>query len=486
MGKGALLLSLALSLSLMANGDPEPRETWVSDGFLTSAAKESLGRIRDDVTLVCGKERYRLDEIARLSKRAPYDETSARKLREAVSAAIERYRHDTAYGCLDPKAVYPEHLGIDPAIRRMPHGGKNPVLEGLEEALRRYLRIAREGGWKRVKADFRLLEPGDRDPAVPAIADRLKVTGDLNASFEANATYVPDLAEAVTRFQRRHGLKADGIIGPNTLRAMNEPVAAKVRRLRINLERVRWMVNDARDFVLANIPDFSLTLYRGGEPELSMKTVVGSRMRPTPMLADTLTYAVLNPVWRAPETIVEKDILPKLKAGRFDELARKGIVAVRGDDANESVDWRAVDWSRYTAKNLPYIFMQKPGPLNYLGFVKFMFPNDFDVYLHDTNHDDYFAYRNRAKSSGCIRLEKPLELFHALFDPYDTGEWRYKRIAGVLVERNERLVGLKWPLPVYILYLTAFEDEEGSVQFRPDIYGYDKKMNDFLNQFERP
>ncbi len=471
-----------------ANGDLSDvpgTSRWLDSGALTPEAQAMLNTLRTDTTILCDKRRYGLARIESLSQLAPVDEAAARTLEAALQRASDLYRHDLAYGCLDPLKIYPEHVGID-FKEKNASCAPNLLLRRSLEALKRYETIVYKGGWKPVEARFYLLKEGENDPAVAAIKARLKITGDYNGTVDANLTYGPGLAEAVKRFQARHGLKSDGIVGPNTLRWLNEPVERKVERLKLNIERLRWLTNGVKDFLVANIPDYSLTLYRDEAPVLSMRTVVGRRDRPTPMLADTLTYAVLNPYWRAPKTIVEEDILPKLRAKRFDELALKGIVAVRADDANATVDLRSVDWRRYDAESVPFVFLQKPGPLNYLGLVKFMFPNGFDVYLHDTPHDDYFPRRDRAMSSGCIRLERPIELFYALMNPEGDEGWRYKRIVEELLTRRPKEVGLKRPVPVFILYLTAFVDDEGRVNFRPDIYGYDARMRDFLNEDESP
>ena len=493
MGKGgvraAFFLLLFLPLLLFANGDlnapSAPGSAWTllsAGGRLTPEAGALLRAMRRDTTILCDKRRYRLDAIERLIPRAPADPEARTRLEAMLTDSFRLYRHDRTHGCLDPLAVYPEHLGIDRRDENLSEAGENLLLRRLVDGLHRYEAIARRGGWRRIDASFYLLKEGETDPAVPALKARLAVTGDFNGTIDANTTFGPHLAEAVRRFQARHGLKTDGIVGPNTLRWLNRPIEAKIETLRLNIERLRWLTGGSRDFIAVNIPAFGLTLYRDDLPTLSMRVVVGSRSRPTPMIRDTLTYAVLNPTWRAPKTIVDEDILPRLRAGRFDELRRKGIVAVRAAEQNTTVPFGSVAWERYNAENIPYIFLQRPGPLNYLGFVKFMFPNAFDVYLHDTNHDELFDLRNRARSSGCVRVQKPIELFHALADPDDSNRWRYKEIAEVLLSKKERLVGFKKPIPVYLLYLTAYVDDAGNVCFRKDLYGYDARMREFLNQ----
>ena len=485
-----LVLTTALFLSALysENGvffdvsmaSPDRGGKWIENGELTPAAYELLTAIRTDTTILCDKKRYGLARIDRYAERIGFDPDARTGLETVLSDIEALYLHDRKDGCLDPYAIFPDQIGIDKRENNETFRHANVLLRKLEKALHFYETIDKNGGWNIVKADFRLLKEGQSHRAVPAIKARLRVTGDYNLTADLNETYGPDLAEAVRIFQARHGLKADGIVGPRTVEALNIPVTEKIEKIRLNIERLRWLTDGNGDFVAANIPDYSLTLYRQERPVLTMKTVVGRRDRPTPMLSDTLTYAVLNPYWRAPKTIVEEDILPKLRAGAFDYLDRVGIVAVEAADGNVTVDLRSVDWRRYESENIPYIFLQKPGLHNYLGFVKFMFPNDFDVYIHDTSHDELFEESDRARSSGCIRVEKPLELFHALFNPHGDNGWRYKKIVRELMKREEKLVGLPDPLPVYILYMTAYVDENDRVRFLPDIYGYDRQMEECL------
>ncbi len=387
---------------------------------------------------------------------------------------------------IDPVAVYPEHIGIAQLEENATDEvDDNILVKHLQNALSEYETIEAAGGWPRIAPFKGLLREGDVHSAVPTIKRRLYVTGDYVEVPDTNMTFGPSLAEAVKRFQARHGLKIDGIVGPRTRRAMNVTVQRRIRTIKINLVRLKWLTRNEKDFLVANIPAFTLTLYRNENPVLSMKTVVGRKSRPTPMLSDRLTYSVLNPYWRAPKTIVAEDILPKLKAGRFDYLQKVGIIATRTNDGNDSIDMCSVDWNRYDEENVPFVFMQKPGPKNYLGFVKFMFPNPFDIYIHDTPDDYLFNRRYRARSSGCIRVERPLELFHALYDPQNSGKWSYKKIAEKLVGGEEKLVGLPGGIPVYVLYMTAFTDEEGIIHFVPDIYGYDEMMMKYVNQYQR-
>ncbi|WP_456402913.1 L,D-transpeptidase family protein [Hydrogenimonas sp.] len=459
---------------------------WIEGDRLSSEAYERLTAIRSERTILCDKRRYRLDRIDRLLQNRFLEPNGTAELNRLLERAFLLYRSDLQKGCLDPLLVYPGRVSIELNGESRGSGEKNILLRRLEEGLNRYEAIEASGGWKSLPPLAGLLKKGDYSEAVPALRARLLASGDLNGTDVGDPFFDETLEAAVKRFQRRHALKIDGIVGPETRHAMNIPPQRKIFRIRLNIERLRWLTRGGGDFVVANIPDYSLTLYREGAPVLTMRTIVGRKERPTPMLSDMLTYAVLNPYWRAPKTIVREDILPKLKAGMFDHLQKIGIIVSRSSDGNESVDMRSIDWSRYDGGELPFVFMQKPGPLNYLGFVKFMFPNSLDIYIHDTPESRLFEYDDRRLSSGCIRVEKPVELFHALFNHGDERRWSYKRIVRQIVTNEERVVGLAEPIPVYILYMTTVADEKGDLRFLPDIYGYDRQMEMYLQTLERP
>ncbi len=457
--------------------------SWIADGRLTEDAYSLLTAIRADSSILCSKERYSLERIDELLQKSSLSENIEIGLNTLLNRAFSLYVSDRRKGCLDPHRIYAGQIHIDERVKRAVAEGESVLLRRLEDALRRYERVEADGGWKRVPQISGLLKRGESSSVVRSIRERLFQSGDLNDSDFSNTLFDGSVEEAVKLFQRRHSLKSDGIVGPKTLAAMNTPIGKKISLIKLNIERLRWLTGGSEDFIVANIPEFTLTLYRGGSPSLEMKTVVGRKERPTPMISDLISYAVLNPYWRAPETIVREDILPKLKAGRFDYLEEIGITVGRGVDGNDSVDMRGIDWSRYDGADIPFIFMQKPGPRNYLGFVKFMFPNDLDIYIHDTPESRIFKYEERTMSSGCIRVQKPVELFHALFADEESGRWSYKEIVKEIMRNRERKVGLAKPMPVYILYMTAYADEMGRVRFLPDIYGYDRMMRSYIDNF---
>ncbi|MBU1708066.1 L,D-transpeptidase family protein, partial [bacterium] len=313
---------------------------------------------------------------------------------------------------------------------------------------------------------------------------RLHMTGDLddNADMENNL-FDDSLEQAVHKFQRRNGLEDDGVVGPATLEALNVPVEERVHQIEVNLERWRWLPQElGRRHILINVANFELDVNEDNQPVMTMRVVVGRDYRRTPVFTDQMTYLVFSPYWNVPTNIAVQDIVPKIRENS-DYLTNQNIKVFRGWGVEaKAIDPQTIDWSRITEQNFNYRLRQEPGPLNALGRVKFMFPNKFNVYLHDTPARELFAKTERAFSSGCIRIEKPIELAEYLLrsDP----KWTREKIFAVIDKHIEQTVRLPEPLPVHLLYWTAWANEDGSVQFRKDIYSRDKKLYEAL--LEKP
>ena len=322
------------------------------------------------------------------------------------------------------------------------------------------------------------LRPGGSDSRVPIIASRLAVTGDLDPDIARVATerYDDAIEEGVRRFQARHGLDADGIIGAGTLGAMNVPAEARVRQLEINLERARWVFDDLSDnFILVNIAGFRAYVIRDRQVVWQSRVQVGKPFQKTPVFRDEMKYLVFNPTWTVPFSIATRDLLPQIQAN-------PGILSTRGFDVRDSsgrnVDPANVDWSALSRRRFPYTLVQRPGPNNALGRVKFMFPNEHAVYLHDTPSKHLFDRAGRAFSAGCIRVEHPFELAEILLGP---DGWNQKRFEDVLATGKETTVFLSKPLPVLLLYWTAQVGADGEILFLPDIYERDDAIADALD-----
>jgi murein L,D-transpeptidase YcbB/YkuD len=369
---------------------------------------------------------------------------------------------------------------------------QQPGYRRLMEARESYRRVAAGGGWPTI-GEGAALAPGDTSPRVPDLRARLAAEPASAAGPDApavsdagadSAVYGPGLAEAVRAFQRRHGLDPDGVVGPRTRGALNTAAADRVRQIDVNLERWRWLPQELGErYVLVNAADFRLDAVADGETELTMRAVVGRPYRQTPVFSDRITYMVFSPYWHVPHSLAVSDQLPlqKRDPGYFRRL---GFRLFRGWSADaDEVDPDSIDWSGVTAGSFPFRLRQDPGPNNFLGDVKFMFPNPWNVYLHDTPARDLFGRQDRAFSSGCVRLEKARELALWLLEP-DAG-WPEARVDRAMEAGREETARLSRPVPVHLLYWTAFADDDGAMQLRPDVYDRDRPVAEALER-DRP
>lgn len=342
----------------------------------------------------------------------------------------------------------------------------------LKQALERYREIDSLGGWAKIP-DGEPLRPGMSDDRVPLLRTRLFLSGDLDVSpiDDSSRLEIADI-EALKRFQLRHGLNPDGVLGERTLLALNVPVSERVSQIELNMERWRWLPkNLGRKYLLVNIADFSVSVIDAGKTVLSMPVVVGNGYRKTPVFSASMTYLEFAPYWYVPKTILEEDKLPLIRNDPT-YLERKNYEMVLWD-RETIVDPATIDWDAIDAENFPGLLRQKPGPWNALGRVKFMLPNRYAVYLHDTNERHLFGQRNRQFSSGCIRLKRPAELARYLLE--DKG-WDETDVAEALAREKPKRVYLEKALPVHVLYWTAWVDDAGQINFREDGYGRDRDL----------
>jgi murein L,D-transpeptidase YcbB/YkuD len=354
---------------------------------------------------------------------------------------------------------------------------QSPQYDQLKKGLARYRTIARQGGWP-VLAEGPKLQEGAREKRVLMLRQRLKVSGDiapLNA--DTSTVYNRELVDAVKRFQKRNGMEADGVVGTTTLRVLNIPVQRRIDEIRLNLERCRWFLSDLEPtYIMVNIPGFILQYVENGHNRWDTRVVVGKPQRETPLFKADMQYIILNPQWVIPPTILAKDALPALrKSGSYLNRKKLRIVASNGS----VIDPASVNWSQYSAGNFPYRLQQSAGDHGALGRVKFMFPNKYIVYLHDTPSKELFAESSRAFSSGCVRVQNPVDLASLVLQ--DSIRWSRTKILAAINTGKTRTVQLPKRIPVYLVYLTAMaEDDE--LLFRDDVYSRDDKLLKALNK----
>jgi L,D-transpeptidase YcbB len=339
----------------------------------------------------------------------------------------------------------------------------------LRRALAQLREIERRGGWPRVD-DGPKLERGSTGPRVRQLRTRLRASSDLAAAGES-AIFDAELESAVRRFQSRYGLDADGVVGRATLAALNVTVTERIAQVRANLERLRWVARELTgDYLLVDIAGFHAQLWLNDALAWQARVVVGRPFRTTPEFRAPMKYLVLNPEWNVPPTILREDVLPKV--ARDPGYLRRHDMRVI-DGAGRAVDPAAVDWARYRSqpRTFPYQIVQAPGPDNPLGSIKFMFPNEHSVYLHDTPSRALFEKTVRAFSSGCIRTEKPLELAILLLD--DAQRFGEPQLQEAIASGTTQTVPVRRSVPVLLLYFTATAGSDGEAQFRPDIYNRD-------------
>ena len=348
--------------------------------------------------------------------------------------------------------------------------------EALQAELQRHRELAVSGGW-RVLDSGPTIRPGDEGSRIAALADRLAASGDLESNETPASYYDETLQTAVRDFQLRHGLEPDALVGRATLRALNVPVEQRVDQIRVNLERMRpYLDIDVEHYVLVNIAAFEATLVRGGQTAWTTKVIIGEKKDQTPEFRSELKSVVFNPTWSVPYSIASEEMLPRI-------VDDPGYFATNGYDVFDSdgkpVDPASVDWSNFSERNFPFRLVQRPGPKNQLGRIKFMVPNPYSICIHDTPARSLFANVNRALSHGCVRIDDPLKFAEFVLE--SDGMTR-QDIEIQLQSGETRTLELEEPLPVYIVYWTAEAGDDGVVHFYHDIYDRDAGAIDALQE----
>jgi murein L,D-transpeptidase YcbB/YkuD len=328
----------------------------------------------------------------------------------------------------------------------------NPSYKALKEQLAKYYAIAKNGGWPEIHSIKRSLKKKMSSPQIPIIKKRLEITGDLSGK-DSSKIFDDSLEAAIKNFQQRHGYNPTGVIHDSLIREMNIPVAKRIEQILMNMDRMRWMASDSdNNLIVVNIPEFELHVYQGGKKAFDMDVVVGKEGHNTMMFNGDLNQVVFCPYWNVPSSIVEKEILPEMD--KHKDYLEKQDMEITGKDDD----------------GLPVI-RQKPGDKNALGKVKFLFPNSFNIYFHDTPVKSLFNKDKRAYSHGCIRLKEPEKMAEYVLS--NQPEWTPEKINEAMNSGEQKFVKVKDPIPVIVTYYTAWVDDNGQLNFREDIYGHD-------------
>ena len=348
--------------------------------------------------------------------------------------------------------------------------------QALSNELARLRTVQAQGGWKKIPASSQL-RYGKSGRYVQQLINRLQSEGDYTCQTTGNK-FGPCLKKAIKQFQKRHGLAQSGSINHSTRKKLNLSVNWKIKKILLNLDRIKRLPDQAEErYIMVNIPEFRLYYKENGENRLSMRVIVGDKEHHTPIFSDKITFIVLNPYWLIPDSIVKKEMIPGI-------LKNPNFLEQRGYEVRKNyrlsrppINTSKIDWARVlrTGQTRKYKFMQPPGPRNALGKIKFKFPNQFSVYLHDTPTKKLFKKYPRAFSHGCIRIAQPKALL-ATFAKHERSV-NYNRSKQVLRGKTKKQLNLANPVPVHIIYLTARVKSDGLVHYFSDVYGYDAKQN---------
>lgn len=443
---------------------------------------------------------YHFNELTQLNNKPEKDSNDIANLDIILTDSLIRYGYHQKFGKVNP-AELDSNWNF---TRKL--GSKNPVtlIQGAidSDGIRQYISDVLQRGpyYRRLKillAEYRAkaveqkheysqvpngptLKRGMQETRVEALRKRLQASGHLKSNPVSHNNYFgQNLEQAVKLFQQQAGLDDDGIVGAGTLAVLNSSLQSRIDQIRVNMERIRWIfrdIRDSKDFVIVNIAGFETMLVRNHEVVWRTRSQVGKTYRKTPVFRADMDYVQFNPTWTVPPGILRRDVLPKIK---FDpnSLAANDMRLVELK-TGKSVDPSSLDWEEL-GNRFPYQVVQAPGPKNPLGQVKFIFPNKHSVFLHDTNHKEYFVKNIRTLSSGCIRIENPLEFAElVLNDP----EWNLLNIQNTVDAKKIKTVYLKQKLPVLILYWTVVPTDDSGPKFLPDVYERDAAILKELNE----
>lgn len=480
--------------------DNSMRPLWVTAAGPGKRAQTLLGAVVASDTQGLDPERYLITIIEKYWKSR--DAVSLARLDILLTLALGGYVIDLSEGRLEPRKVdsklfaHARDVEIDrvklvrqvlaaPDLARFLDERVPPFKQyhALRKLLSEYRVIAARGGWQPIPAG-KVLKPGMSDSRLTFIRKRLAATDDLKPVGQQGSVYDDKLVSAVKNFQERHGLDPDGVLGGQTLRAMNVSVEERIRQIKVNMERWRWVTRQPGDWVLVvNIAGYKVAGMRKSGIDLLMPVIVGKEYHMTPVFSDAVKYVEFNPFWNVPVSIARNEMLPKLRRDPYYLKKQHIRVFSNWDDNAKELDSTRINWGSTTPQQIArYHLRQDPGPHNALGTVKFIFPNDYNVYLHDTPAHSLFAKSKRAFSHGCIRVSRPQELAAYMLGGAQKG-WTEERVKQIIAGGERKVVNLEKPLPIYIMYRTVVVRPGSSVAyFFEDVYGRDALLAKALFQ----
>lgn len=456
--------------------DPDEYHGAALDTLLRRANRGGFWRLRGDPQATATLDLLLTDAAFKLARHLLYG-----RVRLKMPIPVDNWHVGEEH--VDLPAWLAEALADKRDIRNVLQGlvPLDPGYGIMKYWLARYRGMAQAGGWPKIP-DGPALGPGSSGPRVAALCRRLAADGTRKGG-DCPEAWTAELGEAVGRFQASHGLEAAGSAGAATLKQLNVPIEDRIDQIELNLECWRWLPRDlGRKHVRVNIADYRLGAWRDGAEEFSMRVVVGRKEDSTPVFSDTIKAVQLNPSWNVPPTIAKEEILPELqKDPGYLASHDMELLAGWGEKAAvlraDSIDWSSIDTSSFAFR-----VRQKNGDASALGRLKFVLANPFNIYLHDTPSKGYFQRDKRALSHGCVRLAEPMRLAEWVLrdDPKAGKEWTPEKLAKGIDQGDEKFITLGEGVPVHILYWTCFPDKEGGLQFRQDVYGWNRRMETAL------
>ncbi len=496
------------SITILSSGDGKERikamyellnfqPVWITEAGFSSYTKDLFKHIESDITLDKNSSAYQNYQTLKAIE-IPEDKQKIVAYEFQIAQLYQDYMSHALYGNIDWKAFQsklkhkrnadwvvhnvlssPESLLIEAISHQsLDHAFKEakplfPLYDKLLVALKKYQDIVSTGGWQ-VLPEFTDLEAGMKDAVVPMLRERLAKEGDYQTCPENSDTELYDncLLDAVKKFQARHGLTDEGYIGAMTRKALAKSAEEKVARIKLNLDRMKWVKRSYDRYqVWVNIPGYTMYVFDESELIETMRVIVGRKGHNTPIFYNRVRTIVLNPYWRIPASIIRGEMIPKLKKNRNYTNSKKIEIHTGYSEHSPRVNPHNVNWHKYGRKLPPYKFMQSPGVHNALGKIKYLFPNKYSVYMHDTNQKNLFSKDKRSLSHGCVRLHQPVQLLET-FSKMDS-KIDFEKAEKTLEHNKKTPLRLSHSIPIDMVYLTTWVANDGSINFREDIYGYD-------------